>query len=186
MYHAAVPAQNHGAVPALPATTAPRMRLRLVPLLVLSLALGCGGVSPFSSAPTEAVFRALLARGSGSNVAVTDVKSGDPRLQPRVLPFPAATVRGRVISAILTLPRWEIQDSSGPVIWATRTTRLWRFKDDVLVLVESQGDSSIVLARSASRVGKGDLGQNRRNLHELWRALERSQPGAAPATFGKP
>ena len=162
------------------------MRLRLVPLLLLSLALGCGGVSTRTSAPTEEEFRALLAQGSGSNYAVTDVRSGDPRLQPRVLPFPAATVRGRVISAILTLPRWEVHDSSGPVIWAVRTTRLWRFRDDVFVLVEPQGDSSIVLARSASRVGKGDLGQNRRNLHELWRALERSQPGAAQATFGKP
>ena len=162
------------------------MHLRLAPLLLLALALGCGGVSTRTSAPTEEEFRALLARGGGSNVAVTDVTSGDPRLQPRQFPFPVSTVRGRVISAILTLPRWEVQDSSGPVIWAVRTTRLWRFKDDVFVLVEPQGDASVVLARSASRVGKGDLGQNRRNLHELWRALERSQPGAGTATFGKP
>jgi uncharacterized protein (DUF1499 family) len=76
-----------------------------------------------------------------------------------------------VAHAIATLPRWQVAGRQGPVIRATRTTRLFRFVDDVLLLLEPAGGGTRIQARSASRVGRGDLGQNRRNLAELWRAL---------------
>lgn len=49
-----------------------------------------------------------------------------------------------------------------------RTTGLMRFKDDVWLLLQKYDDGSTRLfAESRSRVGKGDLGQNPRNLAEL-------------------
>jgi uncharacterized protein (DUF1499 family) len=74
------------------------------------------------------------------------------------------------------MPRWKVADSTGAVLWITRTTRLFRFVDDLYLLVEPRGDQSAILVRSASRVGKGDLGQNRRNIAELWVAIASARP----------
>lgn len=48
-----------------------------------------------------------------------------------------------------------------------RATRFWRFEDDVTVKISPAEGGSVVTAQSQSRVGKGDLGQNPRNLIEL-------------------
>lgn len=46
------------------------------------------------------------------------------------------------------------------------------FKDDVQVAVRAQDDGSVLHARSASRVGKSDLGVNRRRMQRLLRHIE--------------
>lgn len=73
--------------------------------------------------------------------------------------------------AIEGLPRWSLLDSDDEKLSAVRRTRLFRFKDDVTVRVTTLGDGSEAYIESASRVGKGDLGQNRRNLKELLEAV---------------
>ncbi|MEO8633664.1 MAG: DUF1499 domain-containing protein [Gemmatimonadales bacterium] len=123
--------------------------------------------------PSEADFRALLAQGQGRNVALTEEGHADSALRPHLYSAPPAEVRKRVIGAVLSLPRWRVQDTSGAVLWVTRTTRLFRFVDDLYIVVETRDDKSALLVRSGSRVGKSDLGQNRRNIIELWTALER-------------
>lgn len=51
---------------------------------------------------------------------------------------------------------------------AVVTTRLWRFRDDVLVRVEAAGEGgSRLVIRSSSRVGRGDLGANARHILDL-------------------
>jgi uncharacterized protein (DUF1499 family) len=144
------------------------------PLLLLALLAACTGSPDLPTPPAEAEFRALLAEGSGANVAATSETAEDPRLRPMVLPGAPDEVRARAMGAIAALDRWAIEDSTAPILWATRTTRLFRFVDDIHLLVEARGDSSAILARSAARLGERDLGQNRRNLAELWRALGRS------------
>ena len=123
-----------------------------------------------SSAAAEA--RALIERGSGPNVAATATGTADRRLHPRRLPLGPEQAAAAVARAVERLPRWRLTARRGEVISATRTTRLFRFVDDIVVLIEPVEDGTLVRARSASRVGRGDLGQNRRNLAELWRALE--------------
>ena len=122
-----------------------------------------------SSDPAEA--RALIERGSGSNVAATASGAHDARLHSRRLPLPPEAAAGAVARAVEALPRWRLTAHRGTVLHATRTTRLFRFVDDIVVLVELAEGGSLVRARSASRVGRRDFGQNRRNLAELWRAL---------------
>lgn len=143
-------------------------------LAFLALLAACTGTPPAGGPPDLDRFQALLAAGSGANVAVTADAAEDSRLRPHGLAGPPEVVRARLIEAIAGMPRWAIADSSGPVLWATRTTRVFRFVDDVYLLPVARGDSTVVLARSASRLGKSDLGQNRRNLAELWSALDRS------------
>lgn len=121
--------------------------------------------------PTAEEVRALLARGSGRNFAATSPAASDPRLRPRVLPVALGLAADRVVRAITGVRGWRLLGQGGGVIQATRTTRLFRFVDDISILLEPTSGGTAVFARSGSRVGRGDLGQNRRNLAELWRAL---------------
>ncbi len=139
-------------------------------LLPAALLAACAGTPPVSEAPSADEVRRLVALGSGSNIAVT---AEGERVAPRELDVPAAYARAAVLEAERVLPRWKVEDASEDVVWLTRTTRVFRFVDDVYVLVEPlPGGRSRLVARSASRVGKGDLGQNARNLKELWHALD--------------
>ena len=140
------------------------------------LTLGaCGGVPPLTEAPDAVRVAELLAEGSGPNVAVTSDQDDDAALHPWMLPGDTTTVARQVIVAISGLPRWAVRGTGPRVIWATRTTRLLRFVDDVYVLLTPEGDSTRVEVRSASRVGQGDLGQNRRNIRELWNQVRRKR-----------
>ena len=55
---------------------------------------------------------------------------------------------------------------------AVRKTRLFGFEDDVTARVCPDPDGARLELTSASRLGKGDLGQNPRNLAELLRAVD--------------
>ena len=113
----------------------------------------------------------LLKQGGGPSVAVTAPDADDPLLRPHTYPGKASEVARAAERAITPLPRWEVIAGRNGVIWLTRRTGLG-FIDDIYLLLLPSGDSTVVLARSASRVGRYDLGQNRRNLGELWNALE--------------
>lgn len=52
-----------------------------------------------------------------------------------------------------------------------RTTGLMGYRDDIWLVVLPRDDGVTVLGESRSRVGKGDLGQNPRNLVEIGRLL---------------
>ena len=69
--------------------------------------------------------------------------------------------------AIRALPRTEIEEREDAYLHAVFTTRIFSWKDDLELLVE--GD--VLHVRSASRVGRGDLGANRQRVEALRRAL---------------
>ncbi len=121
--------------------------------------------------PTSDEVRALLARGSGSNFAATSPAASDPRLRPRLLPLAPEAAGEQVTRAIAGIRGWRVLGRRDGVVQATRTTRVFHFVDDISILLEAAAGGTAVSARSASRVGRGDLGQNRRNLAELWQAL---------------
>ena len=55
---------------------------------------------------------------------------------------------------------------------AVRKTRLFGFEDDVTARVYPDPVGARLELTSASRLGKGDFGQNPRNLEELLRAVD--------------
>jgi uncharacterized protein (DUF1499 family) len=61
----------------------------------------------------------------------------------------------------------EVVERGGRYLRANATSALFRFVDDVDFLVDPDG--SVLHMRSASRVGEGDMGVNRRR-YELFRA----------------
>jgi uncharacterized protein (DUF1499 family) len=70
------------------------------------------------------------------------------------------------------MPRWQVEESPVPgELRLTRRTRTIRFVDDVVLTFRPDGNGTKIHAASRSRVGIGDLGQNRRNILELWKAI---------------
>lgn len=88
-----------------------------------------------------------------------------------------AQLNSEIRRAIHSLKRWKIESESGGKIEAVRSTRLFKFKDDVRIEISgpAPGDEkSEAVFESASRVGKSDLGQNERNLKELLEAIDQA------------
>ena len=77
--------------------------------------------------------------------------------------------------AVEGLPRWSLEASERSAVrGAARTTRLFQFREDVTAKVYPDPDVTQLEITSASRLGKGDLGQNPRNIEELLRAVDRA------------
>ncbi len=70
------------------------------------------------------------------------------------------------------LSGWQEVESGVPdEIHFTRTTAIMGFVDDIKVTIQPDGDGSELSAVSQSRKGRGDLGQNPRNLKQLLDAV---------------
>jgi uncharacterized protein (DUF1499 family) len=129
--------------------------------------------------------------GFTKNWAELTEGSADPDLRPVVVPLPPPDAVSWAAARIAALPRWAVASTSpeSGTLDATHKTFVWRFVDDVRLefRAHSEGET-IITARSRSRIGRGDLGQNARNLRELTKALraeargsglEASSPGMA-------
>lgn len=69
--------------------------------------------------------------------------------------------------ALEAMPRTVVVEDSERYLRAESRSRLFRFIDDVEVLVVQAGDHSVVHFRSASRAGYGDMGVNRSRYQEF-------------------
>jgi uncharacterized protein (DUF1499 family) len=95
-------------------------------------------------------------------------------LAPLVLPLSPEAAIELAKRAVATMPRWKVEESPMPAeLRLTRRTRTIRFVDDVVLTFQPDGSGTKIHAASRSRVGAGDLGQNRRNILELWKAIGR-------------
>lgn len=119
-----------------------------------------------------------------TNHATTDATAVDPSLRPLHSPLSAAALAEQVEQFANSRRNWELvsvepADSDGTIrLHLIRTTTVLRFKDDVhVVLTDIPEGGSVLEATSRSRVGKGDLGQNPRNLREMIDALRSESTG---------
>ena len=109
------------------------------------------------------------------NTYATRTDSPEPELRPRSYRKPMSEVLAAAQSAVGAIPRWKVEEVSekDSKIHATRTTGLFRFVDDIYIDVAAGADGRLELnVHSKSRVGKGDFGQNRRNILELMKQLD--------------
>jgi uncharacterized protein (DUF1499 family) len=88
-----------------------------------------------------------------------------PDIKPVVVQIAPAQALARAESAARGMG-WEIVavDPQAMRIEATATTTMFGFKDDVVIRVAAEGSGSRVDVRSASRVGKSDVGANARRI----------------------
>ncbi|MCB0349791.1 MAG: DUF1499 domain-containing protein [Bdellovibrionales bacterium] len=96
-------------------------------------------------------------------------------LRPLPLPLNQADAFKRVDKVAHAQSDWEIisSDAATQTVEATATTRLMRFKDDIVIEVRPGEDenSSTVHMRSKSRLGKSDLGKNASRIKEFFKSL---------------
>jgi uncharacterized protein (DUF1499 family) len=98
-----------------------------------------------------------------------------PDLLPFPLPVGAEAAARLVQETVATLPRWQLVAAKPEELQLTRRTRIMGFVDDVTVTIVPAEAGVLLHAASKSRVGVGDLGQNRRNILELWAAIRARQ-----------
>lgn len=107
------------------------------------------------------------------------VETGKTPEYPDVVPRQYSASKGRVFEASLRaagrMPRWTMVSSRREQgdIRAEAKTMVWRFVDDVVIRVTEEGGRTAVNVRSASRVGRGDFGQNARNIRAFFLELDR-------------
>ena len=153
-------------------------------VLVFASLLVAGVISnrlPLNNSPG---FGARISTYLSTNVAETSADSVFPELKLRRYEAPPSLLFDVARRAVQGL-KWEVttMDDSKNEIHAVVTTKLWKFKDDVTVQIQpAQPSGSWLWVRSASRVGKGDLGANTRHVMDLVRFVDETVPKQAIVT----
>jgi len=113
-----------------------------------------------------------------TNVAETRADSSFPELRLRRYEAPPELLFDVARRAAQNL-KWEITvlDAAKKEIQAVVTSKIWGFKDDVTIQIQpAQPSGNWLWIRSASRVGKGDLGANTRHVLDLSQAVDAIVP----------
>lgn len=92
------------------------------------------------------------------------------------IPFqgPAAEAGEKIRSALLQQPRTQIVSDDGDYIHAESRSALFRFVDDVEIYIDAE--QQVIHIRSASRVGRSDLGVNRQRVESIRKAFANAPP----------
>ena len=122
------------------------------------------------------------------NCVSTEAASTDSRHAMPAVPFadaPAAA-QARAKAALLAEPRTSLTLEATGYLRAEATSLLFRFVDDVEVVVDPT--AHVFRFRSASRLGEGDMGVNRTRMLRVSERLTSASagPATAGATSGAP
>ena len=101
----------------------------------------------------------------GSPNCVSSRADADDRIH-HIAPLSGADL-ARVRAVVVDMPRTRIEEEADGYLHVVFTSGLFRFKDDV----EFEQEGDLVHVRSASRVGYGDLGANRKRVEAIRAAL---------------
>lgn len=96
-----------------------------------------------------------------------------PDLAPAALPEAPEACFARAAAAAKAMPSWEVVavDATARRLEAVATTRLFRWRDDIVVEVRAAAGGCAVHVRSKSRSGRGDLGANAKRIRAYLQRL---------------
>lgn len=86
-------------------------------------------------------------------------------IEPITYTGSAADARQRLLDVIAAMSRTKIVTNEETYIHATFTSLIFRFVDDVQFVIDDE--TKTIHFRSASRVGYGDMGVNRKRMEEV-------------------
>jgi uncharacterized protein (DUF1499 family) len=108
-----------------------------------------------------------LKRYFTTNVAETRERHLFSESRPPLFATEAKETRDAAVAAMRSL-RWREIQMIEEEVRAVVVSTLFRFRDDVIVWTEATEEGTLLHARSASRVGKGDLAANAGHLQALF------------------
>ena len=101
-------------------------------------------------------------------------KAAYKEIGPLLLPEADPLVFEHALAVARGMPDWEItgvHEAQG-TIYAVATSRLFKFKDDVVIRIRAAGKGSRLDVRSRSRLGRGDMGANAARILAYQRAFQ--------------
>lgn len=139
----------------------------LLPLLWLAV------LSATAKRPTHlgAVDGQLAACPDTPNCVSTQATDVRHRIEPIAFDGDARDALVRLKAAMGTIPRMRIVTEKEDYIHAEATSRIFRFVDDVEFFLDR--DTKVIYFRSASRVGRSDIGVNRARMEQIRAAFAR-------------
>jgi uncharacterized protein (DUF1499 family) len=105
------------------------------------------------------------------NCVSTQATDAAHRMSPIPFTETPAEAMARLVRVVEGMPRARIVVRDGDYLRAEYRSLVFRFVDDVEFIVD--GAAGVIHFRSASRVGRGDLGVNRRRMREVTRRFGR-------------
>ena len=143
----------------------------IVALVVLSPVVGLAILSASATTPTNlgVVDGRLADCPSSPNCVSTQDRDTEHKIEPIVFTGSPDDAMRQLKAAIATIPRLEIVSETEDYIHAEATSLIFRFRDDVEFLIEPE--AKVIHFRSASRVGKSDLGANRARMEAIRKAF---------------
>ena len=93
-------------------------------------------------------------------------RAGYGEIAPAQLALPPDESFRRVAAAARSIDGWVItrEDQNARAVEGYDTSRLFRFKDDFVIVVRDANGQSVVQMRSKSRNGQGDIGTNAKRI----------------------
>jgi uncharacterized protein (DUF1499 family) len=131
-------------------------------LLSALLVCACAGTRPSDLGPHGAT---LAACPPQPNCVSSDATDAEQRIEPFALRMPAADAWLAAQRAVAEMPRTQILSDGSDYLHAECTSLVFRFVDDLELQLRAA--ERVIAVRSASRLGKDDLGVNRRRVEAL-------------------
>lgn len=135
-------------------------------MLLLLIALGC------ARGPDVALPPVLAPPPETPNCVHTEADPSDAvhHIAPYAFTEDADAIWARLHAVVSAMPRVELVAESPDYRHYVFVTPLMRYRDDVQFVLDR--DAKVIRFRSASRVGHGDLGVNRRRMEAIREALD--------------
>ncbi len=99
------------------------------------------------------------------NCVSSQAEDGEQRVEPLAFTGSPEDVIDRLRRIVVDMPRTRIVSADERYLHAEFRSRIFRFTDDVELLVDPE--AGVVHVRSASRTGYSDLGANRKRVEAL-------------------
>lgn len=145
-----------------------RVLARIPSVALLPFVLACGADPPSTLGVQDGT---LAPCPPTPNCVHTAHPGEDGSPEPFVLELSAEEAWPLVREIVASMPRTRIVASSDEYLHAESVSRLFRFVDDLELLIRDENGRAVeIVVRSASRVGRSDLGVNGRRVAKL-RAL---------------
>lgn len=144
----------------------PLMTITLSAVALIGLS-GCASAESTSGAPASDARARLAPCPETPNCVSTQSPPSDQLHYIAPIPFTGAAVDAnrRMVDIVRGMPRTSVITAEGDYLHVEFRSRIFRFVDDVEFYFD--GTAGLIHFRSAARMGRSDLGVNRRRMEEI-------------------